>query len=151
MANQNIFQGKAYWAKIVGKPQGGYPNGKGPAEWSIDVAIDEKTKDRLLKEGIDAKYIKNKGDEKGDYIVFKRREIKQDGTAAKPFKIVDRVGKPWPEGKFIGNGSTINVRYVINEELNKPNALAFQVVELQEYAPENDFPTYEENENEEWS
>jgi hypothetical protein len=151
-----LLQGKAFWAKVVGEPKPGYDKSK--REWSIDVAIDDTTRKALAKEGLGS-YIKNKGDERGDFVSFKRKELKSDGTKAKPIRIVDHNGQDWPAKKLIGNGSTVNVKYLINEyEYNgkkgkKPGILAIQVWDLVEYegkdGDQEDFPTRDGEES--WS
>lgn len=149
-----IVQGTAYWAKILGAPKWGYENQY--KEWSIDVAIDSKTKKKLLAEGMSEAYVRNKGDEKGDFLTFKRRETKKDGEPAKPFQVIGPDKAPWPQNKLIGNGSTVNILVLFNEAKHgmKPALIKLQVVELKEYEgddADDGFPAYDASgEEENW-
>lgn len=146
------------WAKITGKPQPGYT--KTQNEWSLDVGIDEHNLEVLKKEGVDLSYVKPAVNEKTGkthvlgmpYIKFTRKEFKADGSAGKPFKVVDRFGKPWEDDKKIGNTSLLNVKFMVNETPQgkmKPAALAIQVWELSEYDGEEEFPVADVDES--WS
>jgi hypothetical protein len=150
-----IIRAKAYWAKVIGKPVKAY-DPKDPPEWTIDLALDEDTKKKLLAEGMTESYIKNKGDDRGDFITFRRKSIKQDGNAAKPIEVVDDKRKPWDDRK-LGNGTVVNAMVVLNEIpgpggklKNKPGLIKLQVVELVEYAggERDEFPS---SEDEEWA
>lgn len=146
-----LIQGKARWAKIVGKPQPGYD--KTQLEWSMDVYIDEAAKEAMTAEGV-AGSIKNKGD--GDYVSFKRRAIKRDGNPAQPIRVVDHHGNDW-DNRLIGNGSTVNVKFAINETTYngkmtlRPSIIAVQVWDLVEFEKGESFPTRESTPSESWS
>ena len=143
-----IIKGNAYWAKVLGKPAKGYNEGE--FEWSIDVTVNAETRKLLAEAGI-ADRIKNKNDARGDFIQFKRKSVKYDGTPAKPIRVVDAAGKPWDQDTLIGNGSVVNVQFLINEiplaggkrVIIKPSVVAIQVWELVPYEGGNreDFPT----------
>jgi hypothetical protein len=145
-----MIQGKAWYAKIVGAPKPGYDKSK--REWSLDVCVDDATRKLLAKEGV---AVRNKGDDRGDFITFKRPEFKQDGNPAKPIEIVDHRGQPWDK-RLIGNGSVVNVKFVINENTyngrttKKPGLIKLQVWDLVPYEgkgggeyEETEFPTRE--------
>jgi hypothetical protein len=68
---------------------------------------------------------KNTGEQ---YITFKRKELKGDGTPNQPIRIVDHRGNAWDNRK-IGNGSTVNVNFAINEF--KPKQFAANILSLQ--------------------
>lgn len=156
-----MIRGKAYWAKIVGKPQKAYNPGE--FEWSIDVSVDEATRKQLISEGLGDK-VKNKGDDRGDFIQFKRNAFKKDPATglrtepSKPIRIVDHHGNEWGN-QLIGNGSTVNVKYAINEfpipggkKGRKQSVLAIQVWDLVKYertGGDEDFPISKEG-KEEW-
>lgn len=154
-----MIRGTAYWAKVVGKPVKAYNPGE--FEWTIDVAIDEATRKALAKAGLGDR-VKNKGDDRGDFIQFKRKSVKADGEPAKPIAIVDSKGQPWDDKTLIGNGSIVNVKFIINEitmqngrKILKPNILKMQVWEHVPYESKgDDFPVKEDNETkgkaEEW-
>jgi hypothetical protein len=135
-----LIQGKAKWAKITGKPHPGYENKFN--EWSIDVYVDDATVERLKAEGLGDK-IKDKGN--GEYITFKRKELKKDGTPNQPIRVVDHRGEAWGNQK-IGNGSTVNVNFAINEFKPKQfnaNILSLQVWDLVAYEG-GEFPVRED-------
>jgi hypothetical protein len=138
-----LIRGTAKWAKVIGEPVWGYENKH--REWSIDVYLDDETIQRLAAEGLDDK-IKDKGN--GKYMTFKRRETKQDGTPNQPIRVVDHHGELWnPKGR-IGNGSTVNINFAINEygkNQKSANILSMQVWDLVKYEG-SEFPTKEDSE-----
>ena len=150
-----MINGPVAWAKILGPA----PKGKYNTEWSFDIGITPDS--RKILEGLGcADSIKPKTNPKSgkdhvlgmDYVQFKRRETKADGTPAKPFDIVDKFRKPWAPDAAIGNGSTVNVKFAVNERQSggfKPSAIALQVVDHVEYAGGEQFSTAEEK-GEEW-
>jgi len=135
--------GKAYWFKALGD---GVPNyNKDGFEWTFEVSLDPATKKELIGYGLASK-IKNKGDEKGDYITFKRATVKMNGPKAgqknEPIKIISADGiTPWDRSIKIGNGSTLKVKFSLNETVNKrtkekgmrADPLAVQVFEFVPY------------------
>lgn len=141
-----LIQGKAKWAKIVGDPSWGYENKF--KEWSIDVYVDDATAEKLKAEGLGAK-LKDKGN--GVYITFKRKELKVDGSANQPIRIVDHRGNAWDSRK-IGNGSTVNVNFVVNEfkpGQNNANILSLQVWDYVSFEG-GEFPTKEDPSEGDW-
>lgn len=156
-----IIQGTAYWAKIVGDPQPGYD--KTQKEWSIDVGnLDDETVQKLKAEGIGNK-VKNKGDDRGNFISFKRKALKKDQATgqmvpSKPIKIVDAQKREWDGKTLIGNGSTVNVSFVINDvpyngkNFRKPGIIAVQVVKLVDYegGQREEFPEYNDDGSDNW-
>ena len=138
-----LIRGVAKWAKVIGEPVWGYENKH--KEWSIDVFLDEETVQRLDNEGLKDK-IKDKGN--GQFITFKRRETKQDGTPNNPIRVVDHHGEPWNPKTRIGNGSTVNINFAINEygkNQKSANILSMQVWDLVPYEGA-EFPTKEDSE-----
>ena len=112
-----IDNATAYWCKVVGAPVKGYDEGS--LEWSFDISVDNATIDgkpalEVLKEAGLKDRIKNKGDEKGNFLHLKRNAVKKDGEAAKPIRLVDSQNKPWDE-RLIGNGSIVNVQTVVDD------------------------------------
>lgn len=152
-----VINGTAYYAKILGKPAWGYKNQY--KEWSFDLAISDETRKGLIKAGMDASVIKNKGDDRGDFITFKRRELKKDGTAGKPFEVLDKKQQPWDQTKLIGNGSKLNVKIALNEQFErkglKPGAIRVQIVEHVPYegraGDDEDLPMYNDEGEETWA
>jgi hypothetical protein len=139
-----LISGKSYWTKIIGEPRKGYEDDPVP-EWSMDVALTPESAKALRDAGCTS-YVKNKGDDRGDFVSLKRKALKQDGTPAKPIKVVDAHNNDWNK-RLIGNGSTVNVSIALNErtykgkKFLKPSILAVQVWDLVEYQPKESFPT----------
>lgn len=144
-----IIEAKAKWAKVLGEAPPGYENG--PAEWSFDAILNDKSKARVLEVGVDPFYIKSNTDGE-EYIKFVRKALRADGTEAKPIEVVDAYGKPWDQNVFIGNGSDIRVQFVLNEVKSKgtkrlkPSVLRVQVWELVEYKAKSPFEVKEPGE-----
>jgi len=138
-----IIQGTGKWCRIVGEPA---PNKfkNNAREWSFELYLDEANQRKLLDAGMKPSYLKDKGD--GVFIQFTRDEFRKDGSPGKAFEIVDAAKNPWPEGKLIGNGSTLNVMVTLNErefhkeKFLKPSALKVQVWEWKEYKKDDGFP-----------
>lgn len=143
----HIIRGLANYAKIVGAPQPGFDNG--PAEWTFDLLLDEQGVKDFTSSGADKFYLKNKDGK--DYVRFTRKATKQDGDPAKPIEVLDHRGQPWDGKTLIGNGSVLNVSYVLNEVKSKgqkrlkPSVLRVQVWELKAYKPKNEFPIREDS------
>lgn len=125
-----LIRGKAKWAKIIGEPVWGFENKH--KEWSIDVYVDEETIHRLEMEGLKDK-LKDKGN--GSYMTFKRRELKQDGSNNQPIRVVDHHGEAWDPKKRIGNGSTVNVNFAINEYGKGQKSANILSLQVWDYVP----------------
>jgi hypothetical protein len=145
-----MLQGKIWWAKVLKEPQPAYDPGK--VEWSFDIQVDDKVRQVLGDlDLLDKIKTEKTPSDRGDYISFKRNGVKRDGEPAKPIEVVSTVkqGKSWqawdPE-VLIGNGSTVNVMFTINEgeyrgkPYRKLSPLKIQVVELVEIEPREEFP-----------
>jgi hypothetical protein len=108
----NTVRGLAYWAKLS-KPVPGYnPEEK---QWSLDVTLDSENASKLVSLGL-TKGLKNKGDSRGAFYTFIRREIKKkSGKPNQPIAVTDSNGNPWPANKLIGNGSEVEVKFNVFE------------------------------------
>lgn len=139
-----VVQGKAFWTKL-NHPVPNY--NKDGLEWTLDVSLDKEASKELAGYGLGSK-IKNKGDERGDFITFKRASVKRSGPKKgeenKPITVVSPDGKtPWPSAVHIGNGSIVKVKFTLNETTNlrtkekgmRADPLAIQVYEHSEYTP----------------
>lgn len=141
-----LIRGVAQWVRILGAPPPGYDNG--PAEWSFDLILDEKSKKEYLASGGDPFYVKVDKETGNEQIKFVRKAIKKDGTKSQPIRVAGPDGAEWPQDTLIGNGSIINVRYSLNEvnskgtKRMKPSAMAVQVWEHKKYM-KNEFPVKE--------
>lgn len=108
MSKNFTMTGTVYWEKLRGEPQPSYDEAKN--EWSIDITPDARGGDLLKRIGLAGK-LRNKDDDRGDFITFRRPELKKDGTANGHVEIVDEAGEPWPEDVLIGNGSQVKVKF----------------------------------------
>jgi len=102
--HMSVLKGNAYWASIVS------PNTTFDSDgvWSIDVGnLDKKNADIAKADGLS---VKNKGDDRGDFVTVKRKVRRKDGNMNKAPEVVD-AGKRAMSGTLIGNGSEVNVLY----------------------------------------
>ena len=102
--HMSVLKGNAYWASIVS------PNTTFDSDgvWSIDVGnLDKKNTDVAKADGLS---VKNKGDDRGDFVTVKRKVRRKDGNMNKAPEVVD-AGKRAMSGTLIGNGSEVNVLY----------------------------------------
>ena len=132
-----VISGTAYWAAITN------PNTTFDSDgiWSIDVAnLDKKNLEMVKKDGL---AIKNKGDDREDFVTVKRRVRRKDGSLNRAPDLVDGQ-KRTMTNTLIGNGSKVNVHYTTYEWEFKGRAgvsadlRAVQVVDLIPYNTEAD-------------
>lgn len=141
----NIVSGKARYAKILGAAPPGFDNG--PEEWTFDLVLDEDGEKQFLKSGASDFYVKTNKDTGERYLKFSRKLVKRDGGEGKPFSVVGPDGQEWDQKKLIGNGSTLNVKFSLNEITHKgakrlkPSALAIQIWDHIPYESRAEFPT----------
>lgn len=133
--------GKALYAKIIGDPVPGYEPAQ--KEWTFDLVLDSENQKKFLDSGASDFYIKET--KNGEpYVRFTRKEIKKDGTKGSPIRVVDDQGAEWDD-RLVGNDSTLNVQYTLNEvgkgkEVRlKPSVLAVQVWDLKSYKAPSGF------------
>jgi hypothetical protein len=112
MADIHYIRGTGHWMKILGPPVKNYA-GDG-FEWTMDITPDEEGIRKLRELGL-AERLKNKGDDRGDFIPFRQREKRMDGTLNRPISVVDADGNPWPENQLIGNKSTVDVKFEVKD------------------------------------
>ena len=99
-----VISGTSYWASVI------TPNTKFDADgvWTIDVGnLDDLNKKKAQKDGLS---IKNKGDEKEDFVTFKRKVRNAKGSLNRQPNVVD-ANKRLITDTMIGNGSKVNVLY----------------------------------------
>ena len=96
-----VLSGKAHWASVAN------PNTTFEPVWSVDLAIegDELNKARQL--GLT---IKNKGDDRGNFVTIKRKQYRKDGSENKRPDLVDS-NKNNMGNTLVGNGSDVNVLF----------------------------------------
>ena len=99
----SVIQGKAYWASLVN------PNTTFDSDgtWSIDVSLDEKNKKIAEADGLT---IKNKNDDRGDFVSIKRNVKRKDGNLNTAPEVLD-AQKRTMMSTLVGNGSKVNVLY----------------------------------------
>jgi len=100
----SVIKGSAYWASIVS------PNTTFDSDgvWSIDVGnLDKKNLEVAKTDGLE---IKNKGDDRGDFVTVKRKVRRKDGGMNKAPEVKD-AQKRTMINTLIGNGSEVNVLY----------------------------------------
>ena len=132
-----VISGTAYWASVIN------PNTKFDADgvWTIDVGnLDDLNKKKAQKDGLT---VKNKGDEKEDFVTIKRKVRNNKGNLNRQPNVVD-ANKRLITETMIGNGSKVNVLYEpfewnfggktgVSADLR-----AVQVTELVPYSTEED-------------
>ena len=132
-----VMSGTAYWASVI------TPNTKFDADgvWTIDVGnLDDLNKKKAQKDGLT---IKNKGDEKEDFVTFKRKVRNNKGNLNRQPNVVD-ANKRLITETMIGNGSKVNVLYEPFEwnfggkSGVSADLRAVQVTELVPYTTEED-------------
>jgi len=138
----SIIQGKAYWASII------TPNTTFDTDgiWSIDVGnLNKKNKKRAEENGL---IVKNRGDDRGDFVTIKRRVKRADDTASIPPKIIDAQKNDMSTTR-VGNGSLVNVLYYAWEwEFKEHKGVsadlhAVQVINLVPYNCDNEDEAFE--------
>lgn len=96
-----IISGKVFWASVI------EPNTTYEPAWQVDVCLTPATKKIVEGDGLT---VKNKGDDRGDFITLKRKVLRQDGTKRQAPVVKDSQNNPW-NGQLIGNGSVCNIKY----------------------------------------
>ena len=141
-----VISGTAYWAKVH-QPHFDQYNEQGI--FSIDVTVDAKTKKQLQDLGLGPR-IKNKGDERYDFITIKRKYTRKDGTKNSAPRVVDSKKTPISPDDLIGNGSKVNVAfdtydYNVGGNQGVGSSLkAVQVIKLIEYSPSENLDEFSE-------
>ena len=111
--------------------------------------MDAKTKKQLQDLGLGPR-IKNKGDERNDFITIKRKYTRKDGTKNSAPRVVDSKKTPISPDDLIGNGSKVNVAfdtydYNVGGNQGVGSSLkAVQVIKLIEYSPSENLDEFSE-------
>ncbi len=111
-------RGLTQWCRVLGEPRDVYNvelrkkeiaegKKKNPSlrEWSFDMTTDAAFK-TIMKNKKGRNRLKF-DDVFGQYFSFRKDELLNSGQPAKPIKVTDKDGMPWPEDQLIGNGSEI--------------------------------------------
>jgi hypothetical protein len=95
-----VITGKCKWASISA------PNTTYEPAWQIDVSLDDENLKKVKADGLS---IKNKGDDRGNFVTIKRKVEGKKGPNKAP-ELVDSQRTPM-FNTLIGNGSLVNVLY----------------------------------------
>lgn len=109
-----VIRGKAMYAKILGDPILNYD--KSGKEWKMDLAITNKDSLKELKAAGISDRVKRKENylDGEPFLSFKQSEYRKDGvTPNDPIPVIDIKGKEWDDEKLIGNGSDVDVKFVV--------------------------------------
>lgn len=96
-----VLSGKAYWASVAN------PNTTFEPVWSVDLSIEGGELEKARKMNLN---IKNKSDERGDFVTIKRKVNRKDGSQNKRPDLVDS-NKNDMGNTLVGNGSDVNVLF----------------------------------------
>jgi hypothetical protein len=99
--NMNVLSGKAYWTSISS------PNTTFEPVWCVDLSL---TGDQLSKAKAMGLPIKNKGDDRGDFVKIKRNVKRNNGAENKQPALKDAQKRDML-GTQVGNGSDVNVAF----------------------------------------
>jgi len=130
-----VLNGKAYWASISN------PNTTFEPVWTIDLSVDADNKKKAIDSGL---AVKNKGDDRGDFVTIKRKVHSKNGNQNNPPSLKDSQKRDI-KGTLIGNGSDVNVLYKTYEWSYAgkkgigADLQAVQVLNLVEYSEGEDF------------
>jgi hypothetical protein len=131
----SIISGEAYWAHVITPNTKFNPDG----EWSVEVCNLDDANRKIAE--VDGLTIKNKGDDRGDFVTLKQYARSKDGTF-RPMSVKDSERNPFPSDKRVGNGSKINASYFPKEYTQYGGGVkgylnGIQVVELVEYTTDD--------------
>lgn len=151
MANNNVrtavIRGKTSFAKILGAPVLNYS--KDGKEWKLDLVIDKNSVKEVKALGIGDR-VKSKDDylDGQSYLTFKQSELKRDGTPNFPIKVEDIAGRPWPQDKLLGNGTDVDVKFVVMDHgVGKKHGVYIRSVRVLNHIPyeRSEFDRLDEN------
>lgn len=146
-----VIRGKASYAKVLGDPIPNY--NKDGKEWKIDLILTDKGSIEEVKAAGIGDRIKRKESywaANEPHLSMKQTELRKDGTPNRPINIVDAKGNPWPQDKLIGNGSIIDLKFVVID--NGPSKFkgvyprSIRVLDLVPYEKEEFAPLSEDDE-----
>lgn len=133
MANYHYMTGKVFWAKLLGDPVPNY--NRDGHEWTVDFSPDAEGLALIKSLGIGSK-LKNKGDERGDFIQFKQRAVRANGKNNDPVTVVDARNQLWDPDTKIGNESFGEVKFnVVDYGKGKPQGVYLQALRVLEHKP----------------
>ena len=131
----SIISGDAYWAHVITPNIKFNPDG----EWSIEVCNLNAANKKIAQ--ADGLTIKNKEDERGDFVTLKQYARSKDGSF-RAMNVKDAERNPFPSNKRVGNGSKVNVSYYPKEYTVYGGGVkgylnGVQIVDLVEYSADD--------------
>ena len=96
-----VLSGKAYWASVVNANETFEP------VYSIDLSIEGGELEKARQMNLN---IKNKSDERGNFVTIKRKKYRKDGSQNQRPSLVDS-NKNDMGNTLVGNGSDVNVLF----------------------------------------
>lgn len=134
-----------FWAKVLGDPVPNY--NRDGNEWTFDFVPDKESM-KLIKGLNPGPKLKNKGDDRGDFIQFKQKAERADGTPNRPITVVDARNRLWNHDVKIGNGSKVEVKFNVVPYKTTVGVYpqAIRVLELVEYVRQEFAPLPEDSE-----
>lgn len=144
IANIHYFTGQLHWAKVLGDPVPNY--NRDGNEWTFDFTPDDLDAVKAIEPL--AKKIKNKGDERGDFIQLKQKETTSTGKRNRPITVVDARNRPWNPAVKLGNKTLAEVKIDIVPYKTTTGVypLAIRVLELVPYVRQEFAPLPEDSE-----
>lgn len=134
---EHTLRGKASYAKIIGEPMLNY--NKDGREWKMDLQLLDKGSVKDVKSWGIGDRIKNKENylDGNPFMTFKQNEFRKDGvTPNQPIKVVDAAGNPWDEHKLIGNGSVVDVKFIVMDHgPGKMHGVYIRAVRVLDHVP----------------
>ena len=100
----SIISGEAYWAHVITPNTKFNPDG----EWTVEICNLDATNKKIAE--ADGLTLKNKGDERGDFVTLKQYARTQE-VVFRPMKVTDSQRNSFPADKRVGNGSKVNASY----------------------------------------
>lgn len=149
-----VYRGAIQYAKVLGDPVLNY--NKDGQEWKFDfIPDDDKAAAKELKSLGVGDRLRSLEDSEGNpryggskYMSFKQNANRKDGTPNIPIRVVDAAGNPWNEDELIGNGSRVDVKFVVIDNgkgrFNGVYPRSIRVLELVPYRKE-EFEPLDEN------
>lgn len=120
----HYLRGPIHWAKVLGDPVDNYD--KNGREWTFDVSLstDGVRQIKLIKvNGQPVKNIKNRDDDRGDFVQFKQKfreaeDYERYGQKVRTvdeqrIKVMDASGQPWDQNVKLGNGTIADVKFEV--------------------------------------
>ena len=118
---QATLKGKTKWFKVLGDPQENrFKTTVDPKtgernvvkDWSFNISVGSADK-LMFRQNKVKKHVKF-DEELGDFVSLDLLELDKKGRANPRIKVVDAEGNPWPEDKWVGNGSGIEATVTLD-------------------------------------